>query len=82
MIIVAHILGFALIFIASSFDFMNFSLKASNLQFFVDLPWCFLIPFEAGCQADSFCCCVGEGRPHFSRKMGLSIKRPSISRAG
>ncbi len=38
MIIVAHILGFALIFIASSFDFMNFSLKASNLQFFVDLP--------------------------------------------
>ena len=38
MILVAHILGFALIFIASSFDFMNFSLKASNLQFFVDLP--------------------------------------------
>ena len=38
MIIVAHILGFALIFIASSFDFVNFSLKASNLQFFVDLP--------------------------------------------
>ena len=38
MIIVAHILGFALIFIASSFDFMNFSLKASNLQLFVDLP--------------------------------------------
>jgi len=38
MIIVAHILGFALIFIASSFDFMNFSLKASNLKFFVDLP--------------------------------------------
>ena len=38
MIIVAHILGFALIFVASSFDFMNFSLKASNLQFFVDLP--------------------------------------------
>ena len=38
MIIIAHILGFALIFIASSFDFMNFSLKASNLQFFVDLP--------------------------------------------
>ena len=38
MIIVAHILGFALIFIASSFDFMIFSLKASNLQFFVDLP--------------------------------------------
>ena len=38
MIIVAHILGFALIFIASSFNFMNFSLKASNLQFFVDLP--------------------------------------------
>jgi flagellar motor component MotA len=38
MIIAAHILGFALIFIASSFDFMNFSLKASNLQFFVDLP--------------------------------------------
>ena len=38
MIIVAHILGFALIFIASSFDFTNFSLKASNLQFFVDLP--------------------------------------------
>ena len=38
MIIVAHILGFALIFIASSFDFMNFSLKASNLQSFVDLP--------------------------------------------
>ena len=38
MIIVAPILGFALIFIASSFDFMNFSLKASNLQFFVDLP--------------------------------------------
>ena len=38
MIIVAHILGFALIFIASSFDFMNFSLRASNLQFFVDLP--------------------------------------------
>ena len=38
MIIVAHILGFALIFIASSFDFTNFGLKASNLQFFVDLP--------------------------------------------
>ena len=38
MIIVAHILGFALIFIASSFDFVNFSLRASNLQFFVDLP--------------------------------------------
>ena len=38
MIIAAHILGFALIFIASSFDFMNFSLKASNLKFFVDLP--------------------------------------------
>ena len=38
MIIVAHILGFALIFIASSFDFVNFSLKASNLQSFVDLP--------------------------------------------
>ena len=38
MSIVAHILGFALIFVASSFDFMNFSLKASNLQFFVDLP--------------------------------------------
>ena len=38
MIIIAHILGFALIFIASSFDFVNFSLKASNLQFFVDLP--------------------------------------------
>ena len=38
MIIIAHILGFALIFIASSFDFMNFSLEASNLQFFVDFP--------------------------------------------
>jgi len=38
MIIIAHILAFALIFIASSFNFMDFSLKASNLQFFVDLP--------------------------------------------
>ena len=38
MIIVAHILGFALIVIASTFDFMHFSLDAQKLKYFIDLP--------------------------------------------
>ena len=38
MIIVAHILGFALIVIASTFDVMHFSLDAQKIKYFIELP--------------------------------------------
>ncbi|MDG2196629.1 MAG: hypothetical protein P8O70_07025 [SAR324 cluster bacterium] len=38
MMVIAHLLGFALIFIACTFDFMRLALMPEKIQYVLDIP--------------------------------------------